>query len=63
MRRRSLLKRAFWSLVLLVVVSAGLGLRSDAQTSPAGAAPAAAAHGGSDFKLFGFMSNPSFTPT
>ncbi|MBI2922155.1 MAG: sodium-translocating pyrophosphatase [Planctomycetes bacterium] len=64
MRRRSLLKsRVFWSLILLITVTAGIGIRSDAQTSPASAAPAAAAHGGSDFKLFGFMSNPAFTST
>ncbi|KAF0244176.1 MAG: K(+)-stimulated pyrophosphate-energized sodium [Planctomycetota bacterium] len=65
MRRRSLLKsRVLWSFVLMCVVAAGYGMRSDAASAPAAAGPAAAAHGEAEFHLFGFMrEDSSFTGT
>ncbi|MEK7467635.1 MAG: sodium-translocating pyrophosphatase [Planctomycetota bacterium] len=65
MRRRSLLKsRVFWSFVLMSIVAAGYGLRSEAAAAPAPAGPAVAAHGEAEFHLFGFMrADSSFTGT
>ncbi len=66
MRRRSLLKsRVLWSLVLMIVVAAGLFHRSDAQSpAPAGTPAAAAPHAEHEFQLFSFMSeHSSFTRT